>query len=162
MLGIVSDTHDNLAAVRAAVELLRRRNLTRIVHCGDITSIDTLECFKGLPLSFVFGNMDSDTAALSAKAYELGFEDIGTELSFEFKEKTFFVYHGTDRKLLKQVVDSGRYDYVLTGHTHLATDKRSGATRLINPGALSSAKQYSFAILDPVTDSLEFVEVASG
>ncbi len=49
--------------------------------------------------------------------------------------------------------------YLLSGHFHIASDRRSGATRRINPGALRRAKAFTVALLDLETDALQFLAV---
>jgi predicted phosphodiesterase len=50
-------------------------------------------------------------------------------------------------------------DYVFHGHTHVAEERKSGRTRVINPGALHRARPKTFAILDLASGALESVEV---
>jgi putative phosphoesterase len=46
----------------------------------------------------------------------------------------FVLYHGTDEAKLQSLLDSQKYDYVITGHTHHKEQKTVGKTSLINPG----------------------------
>lgn len=159
MICILSDTHDNQASVETFLAEISKRSIERFVHCGDITSPSTLEKFKGLPFSFVFGNMDSDTRALGAKAQECGIEEFGESIEFSHSGKSFFVYHGTSSRYLEQAIESQNFDYVLHGHTHQLRDELFGQTRVINPGALYRAKVYTFALLEPASGELEIVEI---
>ena len=52
-----------------------------------------------------------------------------------------------------------RPDYLLSGHSHVAADRREGGTRRINPGALHEAEAYSVALLDLGADELRFITV---
>ncbi|MBI2647490.1 metallophosphoesterase family protein, partial [Candidatus Woesearchaeota archaeon] len=54
---------------------------------------------------------------------------------------------------------SNKYDYVLTGHTHIKRDEKIGKTRIINPGALFGIHPYTIALLDVEKDKLNFVEI---
>jgi len=48
----------------------------------------------------------------------------------------FAVYHGTGAPLVDALVECGRYDYVLHGHTHeFGHEDRDGTVR-INPGGV--------------------------
>ena len=49
--------------------------------------------------------------------------------------------------------------YLCHGHTHTALDARRGKTRVINPGALHRAAEYTVALLDTDTDTLTFYPV---
>ncbi len=159
MIGIISDTHENEEAIRKAVEIFKQRNVDFAVHCGDIISPPMLDHFKGLKTKFVLGNNDGEKIGLNAKAKELGFEDVTDEKEFEYNGRQFYVYHGTKREIIEKAIRSDRYDYILTGHTHIKKDERIGRARVVNPGALFRIRPYTIALLDADKDSLEFVEV---
>ena len=159
MIGIISDTHENEEAMRKAAELFKNGHVDFVVHCGDIVSPPVLENFQGLKMKLVFGNNDGDRKGLINKCREFGFEEIKDELEFYYKGKRFYVYHGTLIKKLDAATKSNKYDYVLTGHTHVRRDERMGKTRIINPGALFRAHPYTIALLDVEKGKLEFIEI---
>ena len=159
MIGIISDTHENEEAIKKAVEIFKEKNVEFVVHCGDIISPPMLEYFKGLKMKFVFGNNDGEKEGLSNMAKKFGFERITEEKKFEYKNKKFYVYHGTDKKKLDEAIKSNKYDYVLTGHTHLKKDEKINKTRVINPGALFRIYPYTIALLDVEEDAVEFIKI---
>ena len=159
MLGIISDTHENEEAIKKAVKIFKEKNIEFGVHCGDIISPPMLEHFKGLKMKFVFGNNDGEKNGLIAKCREFGFDEIKDELEFDHKGKKFYVYHGTKREKLENAVKSNKYDYMLTGHTHIKRDEKIRKTRVINPGALFRIYPYTIALLDVENDKLEFVKI---
>jgi len=159
LVGIVSDTHEDIRMIRKAVQVFHERKPSLVIHCGDIISPPVLEQFAGLPMRLVFGNNDGERSGLKKKCEELGFDGIDDTLTFEFAGKTFFVNHGTRASVIDAAVALQRYDYVLHGHTHLKRDEVQGTTRIINPGALFSAYDYSVAFLTPETGEVEFVEI---
>ena len=65
-IGVLSDTHDRHDMVAAALKLLREHDPEVILHCGDITSCETVGLFEGDPVRFVFGNCDGDHRYLGA------------------------------------------------------------------------------------------------
>ena len=160
MIGIISDTHENEEAVKKAVKIFKEKNVEFVVHCGDIISPPMLEYFRGLKMKFVFGNNDGETNGLNNTAKKFGFEELADEKKFEYKEKKFYVYHGTKRNKLDEAIKSNKYDYVLTGHTHIKRDDKIGDTRVINPGALFRIYPYTIALLDVEKDKLEFVKIS--
>ena len=109
MIGIISDTHENEAAMKKAAEIFRQNNVDFAVHCGDIVSPPVLENFKGLRMKLVFGNNDGERTGLVNKCKELGFEEIKDELEFEHKGKRFYVYHGTSPTILDAAIKSNKY-----------------------------------------------------
>ena len=118
-----------------------------------------LEHFKGLKMKFVFGNNDGERGGLNDKSRELGWEEVADEKEFEYENKKFYAYHGTSRNKLDAAIKSNKYDYVLTGHTHIKRDEKIGNTRVINPGALFRIYQKTIALLDAEKDKLEFIEI---
>lgn len=159
MIGIISDTHENESAIKKAVKIFKEKNVEFVVHCGDIISPPMLGYFKGLKMKFVFGNNDGERDGLNNKARELEFEKISDEKQFGHRDKSFYVYHGTNKEKLDAAIKSNKYDYVLTGHTHIKKVEKIGKTRVINPGALFLIYPYTIALLDIKNDKLEFVIV---
>ena len=159
MIGIISDTHENIAAINRAIRRFSEFDLDFLVHCGDIISPPVLRVFEGFALRVVFGNNDGEREGLQTVANELGFGEITDELIFQHLGKSFYVYHGTRSKTLNDAIATQKYDYVLTGHTHRQRNELIGKTKVINPGALFSAPLYSVALLDPTNDWVEFLEI---
>jgi hypothetical protein len=72
-LGILADTHDELALVRTAVGMLIAAGAQSLVHCGDFIGPDILRLCGVLPCYFAFGNNDADMVpALREAAAEIG------------------------------------------------------------------------------------------
>jgi putative phosphoesterase len=159
LIGIVSDTHEDVRMITKAVALFKARAPAMVIHCGDIISPPVLERFAGLPLRLVFGNNDGERSGLKKKCRELDFAEIDDTLTFEFAGKKFFVNHGTSARIIDEAAATQLYDYVLHGHTHEMRNESVGRTRIINPGALFSAESYSIAFLTPETGEVEFVEI---
>lgn len=121
----VSDTHDNLTAVRELVEALKREKLDFVVHAGDVIAPFSLEEFEklGVKLYIAFGNNDGERRILTEIANRNGWE-IGDVVEFP----SGVVYHGTDSRILEILK---RLDtLVVFGHTHEALKSEN----LLNPG----------------------------
>jgi hypothetical protein len=159
-IGILSDTHDRPAAMKAAIELLVARGSEFFIHCGDVGSERILDHLAGLPSAFVWGNNDFDRAELQRYAQKLGIACHGTFADLELGGKRFAVLHGDDFRLRQRVLAEQRHDYLLLGHTHVRLDQRVGIIRCINPGALYRAAEKTVATLDTATDQLDFHVVA--
>ncbi len=67
MIGILSDTHDNLTRVRQAVRLFDDAGCDLVVHAGDFVAPFTVEELRNLrvPVRAVFGNCDGERAGLA-------------------------------------------------------------------------------------------------
>ncbi len=158
-IGIISDTHNNLAMTRRALAVFRDNGIIHTVHAGDITSPKMLGLFTEFKPRFVLGNGDIDEEALNEEAGKLGFGAIEASCVFEADGKKIIVFHGNDVPLFRQAVASGEYDYVIKGHTHLFENYMAGSTRVINPGALYGADEFTVAILDTETGRVERILV---
>lgn len=135
MIGVISDTHDSLDAIRQAVELFNSEKVELVVHAGDYVAPFTYSEFKKLnsKLLGVFGNNDGEKRGLRRKYSKLGAELSGFA-EFEFAGRRIAVYHGTVKPVLDALVDSGKYDIVITGHSHKAEIAMKDGTLLLNPG----------------------------
>lgn len=158
MLGIISDTHENVSAIKKAIDIFKAMECDMIIHCGDIISPGTVQFFKGLNIKFVKGNCDGDVEMLNVKIQEINGEFFEDTYEFIYEGKKFIAYHGSDRTKLKKMVESRQYDYVLTGHTHRKEDVRVNKTRVINPGALyPTIEEKTVAVLNVPKDELKFM-----
>ena len=157
ILGILSDTHDRVDAMAAAMDLLRRHKAEFVIHCGDVGSEQVLDYLAGVPGAFVFGNTDWDRGTLARYAEQIGVSCHGELADLELGGKKIAVTHGDDFKLKQRLLVEQRHDYLLQGHTHVRADQRVGRIRLINPGALHRAKEKTVATLDTATDKLTFL-----
>jgi len=162
MIGLISDTHDNIPNIIKAVEIFKEKNVDFVLHLGDVIAPATIEFFKGLDVRFVKGNCDGDVELLKEKINEINCKFYNVLKKLKYKDKVLMLFHGKPGDELKELISSGRYDYVIHGHTHKKRDEKIGKTRAVNPGAhYLSPKQtkHTIAVLDVEKDELEFIEV---
>ncbi len=168
LIGLLSDSHGRAATTRRAVDLLLDRGAGLLVHLGDIGTVDVIDALavvdrddQPVPAHVVFGNTDWDLSALSHYAKDLGIavDHPAGRLDLD-GGRTLAFCHGHDPQPMQQAVAQG-VDYLCHGHTHRTLDTRRGGTRVLNPGALFRAKQYTVALLDPAGDSVDFLQVPS-
>jgi putative phosphoesterase len=135
LIGIVSDTHDDLAAVEAAVSLFEREGVDAVVHCGDFVAPFSATPFDaGFDFHAVRGNNDGEWAV--ASTVEQFGEYHGEAAALSFDDVAVAVTHGTSDLVVDALVDCGDYDYVFHGHTHAhGVEERDGTVR-VNPGGL--------------------------
>lgn len=157
-IGIISDTHDQIRRTGIATRLLMDQGAEILIHCGDITIPDIVYEFHVLPTYFVFGNCDDQLGHLEKAMVAVGGTCLGRGECIGLAGRKLAVTHGdSDRELTRLISLSP--DFLFTGHTHRAMDKREGTIRRINPGALHRASFWSVALLDLVSDSLEFLRI---
>ncbi|PLW79658.1 YfcE family phosphodiesterase [Candidatus Woesearchaeota archaeon] len=156
-IAIISDTHENEAALLKAVSMIKKEGIKTVLHCGDLISPPMLDYFKGFDFRFVFGNNDGEHNGLVNTCKKLGFEKPEIAKSLILEGKNIFMCH--EKPDCEEAINSQKFDYIFFGHSHSTYDEKIGNTRVINPGALFRASIYTFAILDLKTDSLEFLRV---
>jgi putative phosphoesterase len=157
-IGILSDTHDQVARTGRAVAMLQAEGAAALIHCGDLTGPDVVyECCV-LPCYYVFGNNDFDEDALRAAMNATGGVCLETGGLIELAGRRIAVAHGDLPREVRRL-ESTAPDYLLFGHSHHPTDQREASIRWINPGALHRASTWTVALLDLAKDELEFLAV---
>jgi putative phosphoesterase len=157
-IGILSDTHDQVARTARAVELLVAAGAEALVHCGDLTGPDVVDTCAGLPSYFVFGNCDYDERALRRAMTVAGGFCLGRGGELVLGGRRIAVTHGHSAADVRHLAAAAP-DYLLFGHSHVVADRREGPTRWINPGALHRAPVWTVALLDLATDRLTTLTV---
>jgi uncharacterized protein len=160
-IGIISDTHDQVARTTRAVDRLIAEGAEVLIHCGDLTRPTVIYEFAALPTHFVFGNNDYDENGLRRAIAAIDGVCLGHSGLIELGGKRIAVTHGDSVKEVRRLA-ALEPDYLMFGHSHLATDEREGATRWINPGALHRAATWTVALLDLEADSLQLLTIRDG
>ena len=163
IIGIMSDTHDNLAMIEAAVNKLNELNTELVYHAGDYIApfVDSKLRNLKAPLIGVLGNNDGSTSLLKKKFAEFG-ADLRGRFAFDIIDGLkIAVVHGDDRELMRSLLEVESHDILITGHTHEAKIYRKGQTLVINPGetcGLLTGKS-TIAILDTEKFEAEIIEL---
>ena len=159
-IGIISDSHDNLVNVRKAVSRFKKERSDLVIHLGDFVSPPMIMEFKGLNLLAVFGNNDGEKFKLIKTFQEIGGEIKGGFFETELDGLKTAIYHGTESGITQALIGSGKYDLVLTGHTHKRMEAKKGKTLAINPGtAHGFGGEATIALFDTITKKTKFVRL---
>lgn len=161
VIGIISDTHDNVPNIQMAVELFKKNKVDFVIHCGDIVAPGTVKYFKGLKMKFVFGNCDGDRLKIEEKVRDIGGEHYGRIMKLIVNKKKIGVFHGDDILVNDKMLHQG-FDYYIHGHTHIPEDKKVNNTRVLCPGGhfLGDPKvNNKIILLDVEKDKVVFVDV---
>lgn len=134
-VGIISDIHDSLEPLGAAIRFLSREAPGALLCCGDLCSpfvVDELAKYEG-PVHIVFGNNDADLFRITRKCTER------VQAHGEFFDMTL----GGSRvamnhfdSIARPIAQSGLYDLVCFGHNHRISVERYGSTLAVNPGPI--------------------------
>lgn len=165
-IGLLSDSHGSVEVTRRAVDLLLAANVDVLLHLGDICgegvidqlAIDGNAAGQPVQCRMVFGNCDWDEGGMTryAEALDIIVDHPAGHLSLPEGELRYT--HGHLGSESSRAISDG-VRWLCYGHTHVRADDRRGGTRLINPGALHRAAQYTVAVLDSATDTLQFHHV---
>ena len=120
-IGIVSDIHDNVWTLQAA--LTRLHNADILICCGDLCSPFTVSLmadgFSG-PIRIVDGNNEGDWPRITQQVAKYAHVHLYGEF---FQEE-----------IALRIAQSGKYDLVCYGHNHRFAMEQRGST--LTPGTL--------------------------
>ncbi len=128
LIGLISDSHDNLTQLAKAVELLERQQVEMVLHAGDYVAPFTVKILAGLSCDWqgVFGNNDGEKPGLM----EVSAGRIKSEqLELELAGRKIVVVHD-----LTQLDSGGKWDLIVHGHTHRTEVKEEAGRLVVNPG----------------------------
>ena len=147
-IAVISDTHGHVPQTRRAVRMLESLEVETVLHCGDIGTAEIVGMLAAWPAHYVFGNCDADRQPLRA-----AIESAGHTCHEEFGELEpagvrIALLHSHNRQQFRGAIDSGEYDLVCYGHTHVAAVDQQGETTVLNPGAIYRANPHSIAVVE--------------
>jgi hypothetical protein len=137
LIGLISDTHDNLPQVDKAVRRFNEENVELVLHAGDYVAGFVIPRFKDLKarLIGVFGNNDGDRELLKLRFKENKRLEIRGNFAYIGADGLkIALLHGTDTELLETLIERESFDVVVHGHTHLAGVHKKGKMLVVNPG----------------------------
>ena len=161
-IAILSDTHDHIPNLRAAVKFCNNFTVSMLIHCGDLISpfmLEELEKFGGA-VHLVYGNNAGDQHLIS-QACGQRFATITHHGNLGAVEagglRIAFTHYPV---MAGALAIQQNFDVVCCGHNHVYTIDQKGNCLLINPGEmLGKDGQPGFCILDSATKEVERVEV---
>ena len=163
-IGVLSDSHDNLPMIDAAMRRFAEAGVEAVLHAGDVISPFAARRLTGplLPagaeLLCVYGNNDGERAGL-AKVLE-GIADGPVRAVLE-GGRTIVMTH--DAAGLTDA-DTAAADIVISGHSHEIVNETVGGTLHLNPGECGGwlTGRCTAAIIDTDTDTIsaEIIDLA--
>ena len=140
---ILSDSHDHIPLLDAAVAEARDRGAQAVLHCGDVVAPSTLKCLNKhrLPVHVIHGNNTGDLYTLGQLATRpdnvINYH--GMDAGIELNGRRIFLVHYPH--YARALAATGEWDIVCCGHTHKARVEmrkniKGEETMLINPGTV--------------------------
>jgi len=156
LIGIFSDTHDNLHQVAKAVKFFTEQNVQAVLHAGDIVAPFTAKLIATLPMPvhIIYGNNDGEKTGLKNVLPQIG----NGPVEIHFEDKIVAMAHD-----FSQIPpDAQEKAHILVaGHTHQAFVKKEGEKLFINPGECGGwlKGRSSVAILDTQKMQAEIIDL---
>ncbi|MCD6243623.1 MAG: metallophosphoesterase [Candidatus Korarchaeota archaeon] len=167
MVGVISDTHDDIDSLERAVELFQRFGVDEIIHLGDLVSPFTLKPIisSGIPFRILRGNNDAE-ALLVTTVLENGGIYYTAPVELELGGLKSLMFHGfgskeLTKKVALRMAESSEYELILYGHTHELHLEEINGSLIFNPGE-SSGKltgRRTVAILDTIEKEVEIIDL---
>jgi len=156
LIGVISDTHDRLPMIDAALELFAARSVEAVIHAGDLVApfaARRLLNYRG-PLHVTYGNNDGERAGLKGLLPRIQDGPLFVELA----GRRILVHHFIDWCDPKDIDQS---DIIITGHTHNVVNRFDRGKLILNPGECCGwvHGRCTVAILDTDGPSAEVCEL---
>ncbi len=156
-IGIVSDTHGHIHNTRQCIAALADAAVERVIHCGDIGSVEVVDLFHHWPTHFVFGNVDHNKFELQTAIESIGQTCHGDFGSVEWDGRKIAFLHSDDRQRFQETIADGGWDLICYGHTHVAKLESINNALVLNPGAVYRATPHTIATVDLSTMEVQHV-----
>jgi putative phosphoesterase len=164
LIGVISDTHDNLPMVEKAVKRLNDEKVELVLHAGDYVAPFVIPKFKALnaKLIGVFGNNDGDHELLRKRFGET--DNCEVRGRFALVDANGFriaLLHGDETELLDALIHCGGFDAVAHGHVHAVGVQKKGKTLDINPGEVCGylTGRTTMALLDTTKREARIIDL---
>lgn len=155
-IGVISDSHDNLEAIRRAVKFFNDSECGLIIHAGDIIAPFAARELAMLhaPVRAVFGNCDGEKTGLARTFAAFG-EIREPPFSFSYEGIAVTVSHL--EPMINHLENTGAV--FIYGHTHKPKIEKSGHILIVNPGECCGwlTGKNTVAIIDPKLLAAEII-----
>jgi len=160
---IVSDSHDHIPLLEAAVADAKAAGAEAVIHAGDLVAPSTLHCLEkfGLPVHVIHGNNTGDLYALTRLAHKPGgvIRYHGMDAGIELAGKRIFIVHYPH--YARAMAATGDWDLVCCGHSHKVQIERlpnikGGEAVLVNPGTIGGVGKSAATWIMGDLETMEF------
>ncbi|HKZ88535.1 MAG TPA: metallophosphoesterase [Candidatus Bathyarchaeia archaeon] len=164
LIGLISDTHDNLPMVEKAVQRLNQEKVNLALHAGDYCSPFVIAKFKALncKLIGVFGNNDGDHELLKKRFAETSNCEVrGRFAEIDAEGFKIALLHGDETDLLNALTSRECFDAVVYGHSHATASRNNGKTLVMSPGEACGylTGKSTIALLDTVKHEARIIPI---
>ena len=160
---LLSDSHDQIPLLDAAVGEARAAGAEAVLHCGDVVAPSTLNCLAkhGLPIHVIHGNNTGDLYTLGRLAArpETVIRYHGMDAGIRLGGRRIFLVHYPH--YARAMAATGDWDIVCCGHSHKVAQEalpnlKGGTTLLLNPGTVGGVGQAPATYMLGELETLRF------
>jgi hypothetical protein len=160
---IVSDSHDHIALLDAAVGEAKQNGALAVLHCGDVVAPSTLKCLTKhrLPVHLIHGNNTGDLYSLGQLATKPDniIQYHGMDAGVTLAGKRIFLVHYPH--YARAMAATGDWDLVCCGHSHKVQIEHlpninGGTSILVNPGTIGGVGSDPATYLLGDLETMEF------
>ena len=147
VIGIVSDTHNNLKNIDKIITLFNQIKVDLVIHTGDITNMISLKKFSSLNCKMfgVFGNNDRNETGLKEYVKKNCLDIQEPPVLRKLHNRNIAVFHEPD--LIEDYLTyNKKIDIIVHGHTHRYREEIINNTLLFNPGESAGMSEGKNAI----------------
>ncbi|MFQ6048697.1 MAG: metallophosphoesterase [Phycisphaerae bacterium] len=157
LIGVMSDTHDRVPAIAAALELFSRHDVAALVHAGDIVAPFAAKVLQRFarPIHVIYGNNDGERAGLLSLLPQIRHGPVRLELG----GRRILLHHFID---WCDAEDIRQAEIVITGHSHEVVNELRDGKLYLNPGECCGwvGGRCTVALLEVSGPSAEIVELS--
>ena len=165
-IAVISDTHDNRDNILKAISIMNERKVDALIHCGDFVSPFVKRWFDMLNEKIkenffgVFGNNDGEKIGLKSILGQICKIE-GLELLKDLGDKRIYITHMPLPGTIDALASSGKFDIIISGHTHEIVNKKVKGVLILNPGEACGylTNKATFAIIDTEKMEAEIIEL---
>ena len=165
-IGIISDSHDNLANIDTALNHLKQQKIKHLIHTGDACFLPTVE--------HILNNFSGKVYLVEGNGED--YTDKYKKLERKYKNFNFYTSYGVVKiastniafthkpDLTESLALSGKYNLVAYGHTHKPWEKvlsiNNKIVRILNPGTLAGLfAKATFAVYDTKSQQAQLIVI---
>ena len=156
-IGIIADTHDNIAAIQKAVHFFNTQDLKYVIHAGDFVAPFSLKELMKLKARFlgIFGNNDGERKGLLGVCKDIHEPPYDVILN----GKHIIVTHMLESLSKRSIMNT---DVIVSAHTHTPEIKQ-GSPMYINPGECGGwlSGKSTVMVLDLETLRPEIIDLST-
>lgn len=160
-IALLSDIHDQTSHLLAALSRAEEEHCRHLLFMGDMEDLETFRLLRSewsWPIDLVFGNNEDDRGEflhLSRSFTQTTHHGETGDIDLDGRRIAFTHYPVPALRM----AETGRYNAVFFGHTHIPEHKKVGLCLLANPGEIQGRRQPCFSVYSTENNAVRLIEL---